>query len=197
METRGRVGKPDRRARETECRERVMVESEGKGVYRESEWLNRRCETLGSYWFKPLNKTRFSVSRVMHVYTNIFLLGKTHVCSARWRKGQTNSIMKISSYSLKLDFCIVELQNRGISLFSLRKRANECLISHKRVFAHFVPKYCIHPKLSSNVPRSDKYTQRWCQTQIGAHPKEQTSQVRSPMHLKMLKHDTYWSRPIF
>ena len=26
---------------------------------------------------------------------------------------------------------------RGISLFSLRKRANECLISEKRVFAHF------------------------------------------------------------
>ena len=29
---------------------------------------------------------------------------------------------------------------RGISLFSLRKRANECLISEKRVFAHFGPK---------------------------------------------------------
>ena len=26
---------------------------------------------------------------------------------------------------------------RGISLFSFRKRANECLISEKRVFAHF------------------------------------------------------------
>ena len=26
---------------------------------------------------------------------------------------------------------------RGISLFSLRNRANECLISVKRVFAHF------------------------------------------------------------
>lgn len=37
METRGRVGKPDRRARETECGERVMAESEGKRVYRESE----------------------------------------------------------------------------------------------------------------------------------------------------------------
>ena len=54
-------------------------------------------------------------------------------------KGQTNSIIQISSYSLKLDFSIVKLQKRGISLFSLRKRANECLISEKRVFAHFVP----------------------------------------------------------
>ena len=53
-------------------------------------------------------------------------------------KGQTNSIIQILSYSLKLDFSIVELQKRGISLFSLRKRANECLISEKRVFAHFV-----------------------------------------------------------
>ena len=52
-------------------------------------------------------------------------------------------------------------------------------------------KYCLHPKQSSNVPRSNKYTQRWCQTKIRTHPKEQTSQVRSPMHLKMLKHDTY------
>ena len=26
---------------------------------------------------------------------------------------------------------------RGISLFSFKKRANECLISEKRVFAHF------------------------------------------------------------
>ena len=53
-------------------------------------------------------------------------------------KGQTNSIIQISSYSLKLDFSIVELQKRGISLFSFRKRANECLISQKRVFAHFL-----------------------------------------------------------
>ena len=37
METQGRVGKPDRRATETECGERVMAESEGKRVYRESE----------------------------------------------------------------------------------------------------------------------------------------------------------------
>lgn len=53
-------------------------------------------------------------------------------------KGQTNSTIQISSYSLKLDFSIVELQKRGNSLFSFRKRANECLISQKRVFAHFL-----------------------------------------------------------
>ena len=58
-------------------------------------------------------------------------------------KGQTNSIIQISSYSLKLNFSIVELQKRGISLFSLRKRANECLISEKRVFAHFVQEWVI------------------------------------------------------
>ena len=56
-------------------------------------------------------------------------------------KGQTNSIIQISSYSLKLDFSIVELQKRGNSLFSFRKRANECLISQKRVFAHFLPSH--------------------------------------------------------
>ena len=55
-----------------------------------------------------------------------------------WQKGQTNSIIEISSSSLKLDFPIVELQKRGISLFSLRKRAKGCLISKKRAFAHFV-----------------------------------------------------------
>ena len=55
-----------------------------------------------------------------------------------WQKGQTNSIIEISSSSLKLDFPIVELQKRGISLFNLRKRAKECLISQKRAFAHFV-----------------------------------------------------------
>ena len=31
----GRVGKPDRKANEGECRERVMAESEGERVYKE------------------------------------------------------------------------------------------------------------------------------------------------------------------
>ena len=55
-------------------------------------------------------------------------------------KGPNNSIIRISIYSLKLDFSIVELQMRGISLFSFSKRANEWLISEKRVFSHFVLK---------------------------------------------------------
>ena len=62
---------------------------------------------------------------------NHFFIGKNSKC-------QTNSTIQISSYSLKLDFSIVELQNGGNSLFSFRKRANVCLISEKRVFAHFV-----------------------------------------------------------
>ena len=60
-----------------------------------------------------------------------FFIGKNSKC-------QTNSTIQISSYSLKLEFYTVELQNRGNSLFSFRKRANVCLISEKRVFAHFV-----------------------------------------------------------
>ena len=62
-----------------------------------------------------------------------------HFLIRRNSKCQTNSTIQISSYSLKLDFSIVELQKRGNSLFSFRKRANECLISEKRVFAHFLP----------------------------------------------------------
>ena len=54
-------------------------------------------------------------------------------------EGPNNWIIQISIYSLKLDFSIVELQMRGISLFSFSKGANECLISEKRVFSHFVP----------------------------------------------------------
>ena len=68
-----------------------------------------------------------------------------------WHNGQTNSIIEISSSSLKFDFPIVELQKRGISLFSLRKRAKGCLISKKRAFAHFGPNNTLRVYLLSQI----------------------------------------------
>ena len=84
-----------------------------------------------------------------------FFIGK-HPCLQG--KGPNNSIMRISIYSLKLDFYIVELQMRGISLFSFSKRANELLISEKRVFSHFVRQTREHPTLlpSSSAQRLNK-----------------------------------------
>ena len=48
-----------------------------------------------------------------------------------------NSTIGTSSFSINLNFGIVELQKRGISLIILRKRARCWIFCAKRAFAHF------------------------------------------------------------
>ena len=54
---------------------------------------------------------------------------------------EANSNIILSSSSMNLDFRIIELQKRGISLISLGKRAECCLFCPKRAFANFFLPY--------------------------------------------------------
>ena len=73
-----------------------------------------------------------------------FLIGKSHATLPAWHKPYTNSTIRASSSSMNLDPYIIEFQNRGISLYSLRKRAKCWKVFLKGLKPHFGPQIYIY-----------------------------------------------------
>ena len=145
-----------------EYRQRRLIEK-GKGDWwkrvgeTEKAWSQRARESVVGEWWQRVRESEQAKSEQAlwdigfekckeklifqlpsyAIINDHFLIGKVHVCYANVAKGWILLDYNIIEFFINLDFRIIELQKRGISLITLGKRAGCWFFCPKRAFANF------------------------------------------------------------